>query len=146
MRFQNKEASLKLEITNYEFPPDGGVAGSDDRNWLVLRGTYQNENGQIVVDSQACLLTYELRELAAGLKVLCAGVRDLYESAFVENGYFSLSAATEGDGFVVDVMFALPNTMEDIESAELEARMTKSELKALVDELDTLCKKYPDRA
>jgi hypothetical protein len=59
----------------------------------------------VIVDSQACLLTYELRELAAGLKVLRAGVKDEYESGFVEDAYFSLFAQSDGGecGFVLDV-------------------------------------------
>ena len=36
MLFKNDEASLKLDIVNYEFPADGGEPDTDDRNWLVL--------------------------------------------------------------------------------------------------------------
>lgn len=144
MLFQNEEASLKLEITRYEFPADGGAAGTDDRNWLVLRGTYRDREGAVIVDSNSCLLTYELRELTAGLKVLNAGVKDLYESGFVEP-YFELSAAADGEGFLVDAAFAMPNTMEDLDTAEIEVRMTHAELAALIGELDELCRKFPDR-
>ena len=143
MLFKNEDASLKLEVVCYEFPADGGVPGSDDRNWLVLRATY-TEDGQVIKDSNSCLLTYELREMTAGLKVLNAGIRDLYDSGFVEP-YFSLSAAAEEDGFLVDVSFAMPNTMEDLDTAEIEVRMTKTEMEALIDELDGLCRKFPDR-
>ena len=45
MLFQNEDVSLKLDIVNYEFPPDGGEADSDDRNWLVLRAAWTNEDG-----------------------------------------------------------------------------------------------------
>ena len=38
MLFKNEDASLKLDIVNYELPADGGAPDSDDRNWLVLRG------------------------------------------------------------------------------------------------------------
>ena len=65
MLFKNEDASLELHIVNYEFPAGGGEAGSDDRNWLVLRCTWNNGEGVIVKDSNSCLLTYELRELAA---------------------------------------------------------------------------------
>ena len=41
--------------------------------------------------------------------------------------------------------YTMPNTMEDLDTAEVEARMTKEELTALIDELDKLCQKYPDR-
>ena len=143
MLFQNEDASLKLEVVCYEFPADGGAPGSDDRNWLVLRATY-TEDGQVIKDSNSCLLTYELREMTAGLKVLNAGIRDLYDSGFVEP-YFSLSAAAEEDGFQVDVSFAMPNTMEDLDTAEIEVTMTKAEMEALIDELDGLCRKFPDR-
>ena len=144
MLFKNEETSLKLDIVNYEFPADGGAPDSDDRNWLVLRATWTQEDGNVVKDSNSCLLTYELKEMTAGLKVLNAGIKDLYDSGFVEP-YFALSAAAEEDGFLVDVSFAMPNTMEDLDTAEIEVRMTKAEMEALIDELDGLCRKFPDR-
>jgi len=144
MLFQNEDASLKLEVVRYEFPADGGEPGSDDRNWLVLRATYEAD-GQIIKDSNSCLLTYELREMTAGLKVLNAGIRDQYASSFVEP-YFELTATAEDEGFLVEVSFALPNTMEDVDTAEVECAMTKAEMTALIDELDKLCAKYPDRS
>ena len=83
MLFQNEEASLKLDIVNYEFPADGGDPTSDDRNWLVLRACY-TADGTVVKDSNSCLLTYELKEMTAGLKVLNAGIKAGYASSFVE--------------------------------------------------------------
>lgn len=144
MIFKNDETSLRLDITSYEFPLDNGEPGSDDQNWLVIRATYTDEDGQNIKDSNACLLTYELRELTAGLKVLNAGIRQRYDSDFAEP-YFTLSAAEEGEGFRADVSFALPNTMEDIDTAEVEALLTKEEMKSLIAELDRLCEKFPDR-
>ena len=76
MLFQAPESSLKLDIVNYEFPADGGAYASDDRNWLVLRCTWMKEDGDIRKDSNSCLLTYELREMTAGLKVVRAGIKD----------------------------------------------------------------------
>ncbi len=63
--FKTEGASLELKIVNYEFPADGGDPSSDDRNWLVLRCTWVKGDGAVVKDSNSCLLTYELRELAA---------------------------------------------------------------------------------
>ena len=145
MLFKNEEASLKLDIVNYEFPPDGGDPTSDDRNWLVLRATWTQEDGNVVKDSNSCRLTYELREMTAGLKVLNAGIKSEYASAFVEP-YFELAAQADGDGFQVDVSFFLPNTMDGDDTAELTCTMTKADMTALIDELDKLCAKYPDRA
>lgn len=144
MLFKNEDASLKLDIVNYELPADGGAPDSDDRNWLVLRATWINEDGEIVKDSNSCLLTYELKEMTAGLKVLNAGIRDRYDSDFSEP-YFLLSAEAEGEGFRVSVSFFLPNTMDGDDTAEVEAVMTKADMADLIAELDRLCAKFPDR-
>ena len=145
MLFKNEEASLKLDIVNYEFPPDGGDPTSDDRNWLVLRATWTQEDGNVVKDSNSCLLTYELREMTAGQKVLNAGIKTEYASDFVEP-YFELAAQADGDDFQVDVSFFLPNTMDGDDTAEVTCAMTKADMTALIDELDKLCAKFPDRA
>lgn len=145
MLFQNEESSLRLEIVNYEFPADGGDPAGEDRNWLVLRCTWKNEEGEIRKDSNGCLLTYELREMTAGLKVLHAGIRDGYASDFVEP-YFELTArAEEEDAIRVAVSFFLPNTMDGDDTAEVECVMTRAELKELITELDRLCDKFPER-
>ncbi len=144
MLFKNDEVSLRLEILRYEFPADGGQYDTDDRNWLVMRGTY-TEDGQIIKDTNSCLLTYELREMAASLKVVRAGIKESYQSEFAEP-YFMLSAAPTGAGeYAVWVSFALPNTMEDVDVAEVECVMQDAELAALIEELDALCEKFPDR-
>ena len=144
MLFKNEDASLKLDIVNYELPADGGAPDSDDRNWLVLRCTWIDENGDITKDSNSCLLTYELQEMTAGLTVLNAGIRDAYEGGFVEP-YFALAARAEGENFRVDVSFYLPNTMDGDDTAEVSAVMSKAEMATLIDELDRLCDKFPDR-
>lgn len=144
MLFKNEDASLQLDIVNYEFPADGGDPTSDDRNWLVLRATWINENGEVTKDSNSCLLTYELQEMTAGLKVLNAGLKTSYESSFVEP-YFLLAADAVGEGFQVAVSFVLPNTMDGDDTAELTCTMTKADMTALIAELDKLCAKFPDR-
>lgn len=144
MLFKNEEASLNLDIASYELPADGGAPDSDDRNWLVLRATWINEDGLLIKDSNSCLLTYELQEMTAGLKVVKAGLKQRYESEFTEP-YFMISADAVEDGFRFFVSFTLPNTMEDEDVAELYAHMTAEEMTALIEELDRLVKKFPDR-
>lgn len=143
MFFQNETSSLKLDVVSYELPEGIGDPQSDDRNWLTLRATW-NDDGEIVKDSNACLLTYELQELTAGLKVLNAGIRDAYESEFTEP-YFSLSAQRNGDDFTMSVAFYLPNIMSGEDTAELTCFMDKAQMRALLDELTALCEKFPDR-
>ena len=83
--------------------------------------------------------------MTAGLKVLNAGIKTEYASDFVEP-YFELAAQADGDDFQVDVSFFLPNTMDGDDTAELTCAMSKADMPALIDELDKLCAKYPDRA
>lgn len=142
MLFQNDEASLKLEIVSYEFP-DGGMPGSNDCNWLMMRGTYR-EGERVIVDSNSCIMTQELQLMSAGLKVLGAGIKDAYESELTEP-YFSLAVQAEDGAFKADVSFALPNTMEDLDTAELECTLTSEELKALIADLDQAAEKFPER-
>lgn len=146
MLFKNEDVSLKLDVVMYEFPEGEGQKGSDDQNWLVMRCTWIKDDGELVKDSNACLLTYELKEMTAGLKVLHAGIRESYESAFVEP-YFELAAQSNGEGaFDMAVSFYLPNTMDGDDTAEVECTMTAAEMKELINELDQLCAKFPDRA
>ena len=142
MLFQDGVSSLELKVTAYEFPAD--VGDREDRNWLVLRGTWTDDEGTIRKDSNPCLTTAELRELTAGLKVLNAGIKDAYESDFQAVG-MSLSAWTAGERFRVDVSFLLPNTMDGDDTAEVSCRMTREEMRLLLNELDSLCKKFPER-
>ena len=144
MLFKNEDSSLKLDVVAYELPPDGGDPTSDDRNWLVLRATWVQDDGDIIKDSNSCLLTYELKEMTAGIKVLNAGIRPSYESAFAEP-YFSLNMYADGDGFRGDVVFFLPNTMDGNDTAEVSYVMSKEEVTDLITELDRLCAKFPDR-
>ena len=143
MLFQNQDSSLKLDIVSYELPEGVGDPQSDDRNWLMLRATW-NDDGEIVKDSNCCLLTYELQEMTAGLKVLNAGIRDEYRSEFTEP-YFSLSARADGGAFAFEVSFYLPNVMYGEDTAEIDCRMDKAQMRALLDELTALCEKFPDR-
>ena len=145
MRFENELESLELLITRYELPEGEYDPDGDDKNSLVLRCSWRDVDGDLHKDSNACLLTYELQEMTTGLKVLCAGVKQVYESDFL-SPYFSLSGVAEGeDRFRLWVSFYLPDTMDGNDTAELEVTMSKSELKAIVEELDRMCAKFPDR-
>ena len=144
MLFRNDTASLQLDVVNYELPAGEGDPTSDDRNWLVLRCTWIDEEGDITKDSNSCLLTYELQEMTAGLKVLNAGIKSSYESCFSEP-YFLLAADAEEGGFRFQVSFFLPNTMDGDDTAEITCHMSREEMAALVAELDKLCARFPDR-
>ena len=144
MLFENEDERLELKIVSYELSDYEGGGDGDDQNWLVLRATWKKDDGEIAVDSNSCLLTYELQELTAGLKVLHAGIRESYESAFTEP-YFALAADAEGEGYQVYVAFFMPNSMDGDDTAELKVPMTKEQMEDLIKELDRYCAKFPDR-
>ena len=144
MLLKNENASLKLEFVNYEFPEAGAGSDEYDRNWLLLRCTWVDEEGYTHKDSNTCLLAQELAGMNAGLKVLLAGIKDRYDSDFIAPD-FVLSAWAEGDGFRVSASFYLPNTMDGDDTAEVDCTFTGSELKAVIEDLDKACARFPER-
>ena len=80
----------------------------------------------------------------AGLKVLAAGIKDRYDSDFISSD-LSLFAWAEGELFRVYISFYLPNTMDGDDTAELNCTLTGPELKALIEDLDQACARFPER-
>lgn len=144
LHFKNEFAQLDLDIACYEVSERFGITDSDGRNWLVIRATYR-EDDLLVKDANSCLLTYELKAMVAGLKVVCAGIRNVYESDFSQP-YFILNALAKGeDTFTVEVSFTLPNTLEEVDTADLSVEMNLAEFQTLIDQLDAYCVKFPER-
>ena len=144
MLLKNEDTSLKLEFVNYEFPEAGAGSDQFDRNWLLLRCTGVDEEGYTHKDSNACLLAQELAGMNAGLKVLLAGIKDRYDSDFIEPD-FTLSAWAEGENFRVSATFYLPNTMDGDDTAEVDCTLSGPELKAVIEDLDKACARFPER-
>ena len=144
MLLKSEDASLKLEFVNYEFPEAGAGSDQFDRNWLLLRCTWVDEEGYTHKDSNACLLAQELVGMNAGLKVLLAGIKDRYDSDFIEPD-FTLSAWAEGENFRVSATFYLPSTMDGDDTAEVDCTFTGPELKAVIEDLDKACARFPER-
>ena len=144
MLFKGEDCSLNLDIVSYELPEGEGDPTSDDRNWLVLRAKWINEEGEITIDSNSCLLTYELADMAVGLKVLNSGLKNNYEGVFA-SPYFLMAADAEDDGFRFYVSFFLPNTMDGDDTAMVRCFMDKAQMETLIAELDRYRAKFPDR-
>ena len=108
---KNETASLRLDIVNYEFSEVEYGMDEYDRNWLLLRCTW-TEDGEIHKDSNDCLLAQELTELAAGLKVLAAGIKDRYDSDFIASG-MTFSAWAEEDGFGAPISQMVKDCLAD---------------------------------
>ena len=110
----------------------------------MLRCIWVDEEGYTHKDSNACLLAQELAGMNAGLKVLLAGIKDRYDSDFIEPD-FTLSAWAEGENFRVSATFYLPSTMDGDDTAEVDCTPTGPELKAVIEDLDKDCGRFPER-
>ena len=132
MLLKNENASIRLDFVSYEFPETEYGMDEYDKNWLQLRCTWVDEDGYTHKDSNACLLAQELAGMNAGLK-------DFISSDL------SLFAWAEGELFRVYISFYLPNTMDGDDTAELNCTLTGPELKALIEDLDQACARFPER-
>lgn len=146
MRFDNGERSLTLRVVGYEFPERTG-AGEEydyDANWLVLEGVYRDGKGERSFRN-SCLLTTELQQLAAGLKLLCSGVQDVYESEF-NDPYFEVTGELMGPGrYLLYASFSMLVSEDRWQNFGTECILTVDELKALIEEIEGECKSWPEK-
>ncbi len=147
MIFKDGEKTLKLQVLGYEFPELNGKGAeySFEANWLVLRGTYTNEDGETAIFTKGCVLTYELTALAAELKVLAAGLKNGFISDFEEPVLFMEVDAVEEGNFRVKVSFVMDMDDADLEPESIEMTMTAEEVKALAAEVQELADHYPEK-
>ena len=146
MLFQNKEKSLELTVVSYEFPERKGSAEEYDfdANWLVLRGVCRE--GRVARSFEnSCLLTYELQALSAGLKLLLSGVRDVYESDFIEP-YLEIAAeAPDLSRYLVAASFSILAAEDRWETFSVESFLDEAGLRVLIADIDRACAAFPER-
>lgn len=146
MRFDNGERSLTLRVVGYEFPERTG-AGEEydyDANWLVLEGIYRDSKGERSFRN-SCLLTTELQQLAAGLKLLHSGVQDVYESEF-NDPYFEVTGELMGPGrYLLYASFSMLVSEDRWQNFGTECILTMDELKALIEEIESECRAWPEK-
>lgn len=146
MRFTNGERSLTLRVLDYEFPDRSG-AGEEydyDANWLVLEGVYRDGRSERSFQN-SCLLTTELQQLAAGLKLLHSGVQDVYQSDFAEP-YFEVTAEVMGiDQYLLYASFSMLVSEEKWQNFGTECFLTGEGLKALIAEIEGECRAFPEK-
>ncbi len=147
MIFSGGEKTLKLQVLGYEFPELSGKGPEYDfdANWLVLRGTYTNEEGETAIFTRGCVLTYELTALAAELKVVAAGLKSGFRSDFEEPVLFmEVDAAAEGN-FLMKVSFVMDLDDADLDAESVEMTVSADELKALAEEVQEFARRFPEK-
>ena len=146
MKFSNGERSLTVKVLGYEFPDrtGGGEEYDYDANWLVLEGVY-NDGKLERSFINSCLLTCELQALAAGLKLLTSGVQDVYQSEF-NDPYFEVTAELVGiNQYLLYASFSMLVAEDRWQNFGTECFMTGEELKALIADIESELRAFPEK-
>lgn len=144
MIFQNDTKRLTLTVTAYEFPErDGkGEEFDYDANWLVLHGEYA-EGGTLYTCDNSCLLTTELQEIAAALKLIIGGVQDSFQSDFADPYFELVIEALDMTRFMVYASFSVPVAKDEWRDFGVESVTDIAGLKALLSDVEQSCKAFP---
>lgn len=146
MKFSNGERSLSVKVLGYEFPDrtGGGEEYDYDANWLVLEGVY-NDGKLERSFINSCLLTCELQALAAGLKLLTSGVQDVYQSEF-NDPYFEVTAELVGiNQYLLYASFSMLVAEDRWQNFGTECFMTEEQLKALIGDIESEIRAFPEK-
>lgn len=146
MKFVNENRSLTIDVVGYEFPDrvGGGEEYDYDANWLILRGVYSD--GQVESSFEnSCILTCELQALSAGLKLMSAGVQDMYQSEF-NDPYFEVTAELIGlNRYLVYASFAMLVAPDKWKNFGVECFLSEEDLKALIADIDSMNRAFPEK-
>ena len=146
MKFINGERSLTIDVVGYEFPDrvGGGEEYDYDANWLILRGTYCDGKTESIFEN-SCVLTCELQALAAGLKLMSAGVQDMYQSEF-NDPYFEVTAELIGlNRYLIYASFSMLVAEDKWKNFGVECFLTDEELKVLIADIDKANRDFPEK-
>ena len=146
MKFVNGDRSLAIDVVGYEFPDRVG-SGEEydyDANWLILRGTYSDGKVERIFEN-SCVLTRELQALAAGLKLMSSGVRDMYQSEF-NDPYFEVTAELIGlNRYLIYASFSMLVAEDEWKNFGVECFLSDEELKALIADIDSANRAFPEK-
>ena len=137
--------AVQFNILGYEFadckPPDGEF--NYDANWLVCEITF-SATKEIKTYNKACLLTYELAELANEMSEIVKGTTKCYISDFMEaNLQFAITNL--GNHIQLTLNFADDLQETNSNKFKVEALLSQKEAANVLQELKHLVAKFPER-
>ena len=146
-------AAAELRLLGYERPAPPQGREDWDANWLYLAGRFTLPDGRSWSFRDACLTTWEARELGAWFRRVVSGVEpaagDARVRGFTEPS-LAVSLARRTDGVVtVRVHLAVearpPWLDEDVDEHVLELSMGLAELARAADAWDEEIAAFPER-
>ncbi len=147
MIIQHDNRKMILSVDGYEFPEhernDKNNEFDYDANWLNVKITYIDENGeQVYTDS--CLMTSELSELIDCIKKIISGKELLYISDFMEP-YLKIAIAQADDKILVGIEYVYDTNDGVWKSHKISEAVTVEKAIQIADELQKYYEKFPLR-
>ena len=140
---------IEFTIASYQYPEKKGTKEKSkekfdyDANWLMCELKYADaEISEIYKD--ACLLTYELKEMTDAFSKILDGSEDGYISDFMEP-YLKAAAARVDEKIVVIFQFVYDTTDGVWKDRKIKALLSQESATEMVQALKDLVSKYSER-
>lgn len=143
LRQGNRE--VQFNILGYEFAVCKSLEGeyNYDANWLVCEITFLASK-QIKTYNKACILTYELAELANEMSEIVNGSTKCYVSDFMEpNLQFAIAKLGNHIQLTLNFLDDLQET--NFKKFKVEALLSQKEAANVLQELKHLVAKFPEK-
>lgn len=137
--------SIEFTIVGYQYPEakDSKETFDYDANWLMCELKYSDaEISETYKD--ACLLTYELEEMADAFSEILDGSEDGYISEFMEP-YLKVVAARVDEKIMVIFQFAYDSTDGVWKDRKIKALLSQESATEIMQALKGLVSKYSER-
>lgn len=137
--------SIEFRIASYQYPEKKGSKEKFDydANWLMCELKYSDaEISEIYKD--ACLLTYELKEMTDAFSKILDGSEDGYISDFMEP-YLKVAAARVDEKIVVIFQFVYDTTDGIWKDRKIKALLSQESATEMVQALKDFVSKYSER-
>ena len=146
MKIQEENKAITFSILNYQFPYEKFSKPNDinyDANWLVIKVDYE-EDGELKVFEDPCILTWELQELADQIFALLSGQSDEYISEYIEP-CIEFSIIREDEKYRFNIQFVTCASNEKWETVNVTQLLSSDELSILAKEVKKYAKLFPEK-
>ena len=144
VRFREGNKILDFNIAGYEFPNviSKEAKGDYDSNWLICQFVYSD--GRLnETYTDACLLTFELEELATSLRLIINGQAESYTSEYLEP-YLSIEILKQADLISWNIDFVY-DTSDDWKSRQIKMELDTQEAQTILSGILEMLSAFPER-
>ena len=146
MKIQEENKAITFSVLNYQFPYERFSKPNDinyDANWLIIKVNYE-ENGELKIFEDPCILTWELQELADQISALLSGRKNEYISEYMEP-YIEFSIVKEDDKYRFKIQFVTYASSEEWHIIDAIQLLSADELSMFGKEIREYAKLFPEK-